>query len=43
MPVNHKSGRIVVDIYPEVKMALHAVLASKHMNLNQWFTSSRLS
>jgi hypothetical protein len=39
MAVNHKSGRVVVDLDPEFKMALHAVLASKGMSLKQWFTS----
>jgi hypothetical protein len=37
--VNHKSGRIVVDIEPELKMALHAVLALRGTSLKQWFTS----
>lgn len=40
MAINHKSGRVVVDIEPELKMALHAVLASKGMSLKQWFTSA---
>ena len=39
MAVNHKSGRVVVDVDPELKMALHAVLASRGMSLKQWFTS----
>lgn len=38
MAVNHKSGRIVVDIDHDLKMALHAVLASKGMSLKMWFS-----
>lgn len=38
MAVNHNSGRIVVDIDSELKMALHAALASKGMSLKQWFS-----
>lgn len=37
MAVNHKSGRVVVDIEPELKMALHAALAAEGLSLKEWF------
>ena len=37
MAVNRKSGRIVVDIDPELKLALHAALAAEGMSLKDWF------
>lgn len=37
MAVNHKSGRLVVDIDPQLKMALHAALAAEGMTLKEWF------
>lgn len=39
MAVNHKSGRLVVDIDPELKMALHAALAAEGMTLKEWFVT----
>jgi hypothetical protein len=37
MPVNHKSGRIVVDVEPGFKLALHAALAARGLTLKEWF------
>jgi hypothetical protein len=34
--VNHKSGRLVVDIVPELKLALHAALAADGLSLKDW-------
>lgn len=36
MAVNHKSGRLVVDIDPEIKLALHAALAAEGVSLKDW-------
>lgn len=36
MAVNHKSGRLVVDIDPELKLALHAALAADGLSLKDW-------
>lgn len=36
MAVNHKSGRLVVDIDPELKQALHAALAADGLSLKNW-------
>lgn len=36
MAVNHKSGRLVVDIDPELKLALHAALAADGLSLKEW-------
>jgi predicted HicB family RNase H-like nuclease len=36
MAVNHKSGRLVVDINPELKLALHAALAADGLSLKDW-------
>ena len=36
MAVNHKSGRLVVDIEPELKLALHAALAADGLSLKDW-------
>ena len=36
MAVNHKSGRLVVDIDPELKLALHAALAAEGLSLKDW-------
>lgn len=36
MAVNHKSGRLVVDIDPELKLALHAALAGDGLSLKDW-------
>lgn len=38
MAVNHKSGRLVVDIEPELKLALHAALAADGLSLKDWVT-----
>jgi len=35
--VNHKSGRLVVDIDPELKLSLHAALAADGLSLKDWF------
>lgn len=40
MAVNHKSGRIVVDIDPGLKMALHSALAADGLSLKQWFSNA---
>jgi len=32
-----KSGRIVIEIEPEMKQRLYSVLASKGLNLKEWF------
>ena len=37
MPVNHKSGRIVVDVEPGFKLALHSALAARGLTLKEWF------
>ncbi len=39
MAVNHKSGRLVVDIDPELKLALHAALAADGLSLKDWVVS----
>ena len=31
------SGRIVIEIEPELKQELYTALGSEHMNLKQWF------
>jgi hypothetical protein len=31
------SGRIVIEIEPELKQELYSVLGNEHMNLKQWF------
>lgn len=36
MAVNHKSGRLVVNIEPELKLALHAALAADGLSLKDW-------
>ena len=36
MAVNRKSGRLVVDIDPELKLALHAALAAEGLSLKDW-------
>jgi hypothetical protein len=36
MAVNHKSGRMVVDIDPALKLALHAALAADGFSLKEW-------
>lgn len=40
MAVNHKSGRVVVDVDPELKLALHAALAADGQSLKDWFVQS---
>lgn len=37
MAVNHNSGRVVIDIGPELKHALHASLAADGSSLKDWF------
>lgn len=32
-----KSGRIVIEIEPEMKQRLYSVLASRGLNLKEWF------
>jgi len=32
-----KSGRIVIEIEPEMKQQLYSALASKGLNLKEWF------
>ncbi len=39
MAVNHKSGRLVVDIEPEMKLALHAALAADGLSLKDWLVT----
>jgi hypothetical protein len=34
--VNHKSGRLVVNIDPELKLALHAAVAADGLSLKDW-------
>jgi hypothetical protein len=36
MPVGH-SGRIVIEIDPELKQELHATLSKEGVSLKQWF------
>jgi hypothetical protein len=36
MAVNRKSGRLVVDIDPALKLALHAALAADGQSLKDW-------
>jgi hypothetical protein len=38
MAVNHSSGRIVVELDPKLKAALHAALASEGVSLKAWLT-----
>jgi hypothetical protein len=40
MAVNHKSGRMVVDIEPDLKLALHAALAADGLSLKEWIVRS---
>lgn len=37
MAVNHQSGRVVVDIDPHLKRALHAALTTDGRSLKEWF------
>lgn len=37
MAINRKSGRLVVDIDPALKLALHAALGADGMSLKDWF------
>lgn len=39
MAVNHKSGRLVVQIDPALKLALHAALAADGLSLKDWIVS----
>lgn len=36
MAVNHRSGRVVVEMDPELKLALHAALAAEGLSLKEW-------
>lgn len=36
MAVNHKSGRLVVEVEPELKLALHAALAADGLSMKDW-------
>lgn len=36
LAVNHHSGRIVVELEPELKLALHAALAAEGLSLKEW-------
>jgi hypothetical protein len=36
MAVNHHSGRVVVELQPELKLALHAALAAEGLSLKEW-------
>ena len=36
-PVNHNSGRVVDEVDPELKHALHAALAVDGLSLKSWF------
>jgi hypothetical protein len=38
MAINHKSGRVVVDLEAELKLALHAALASEGLSLKEWLS-----
>ena len=40
MAVNHHSGRVVVELQPELKLALHAALAAEGLSLKQWLTGN---
>ena len=35
-----KSGRIVIEIEPEMKQQLYSALASKGLNLKEWFVGN---
>lgn len=37
MAVNRNSGRVVVDVDPELKFALHAALAAGGLSMKEWF------
>ena len=37
MAVNRNSGRVVVDVPPDLKFALHAALAADGLSLKEWF------
>ena len=37
MAVNHKSGRVVVEVEPALKLSLHAALAADGLSLKDWF------
>lgn len=40
MAVNHHSGRVVVELDPDLKHALHAALAAQGMTLKEWMERS---
>lgn len=40
MAVNHKSGRLVVEIDPELKLALHSALAADGRTLKEWVVTT---
>lgn len=39
MPVNPQSGRVVVELDPKLKQALHGALAARGLSLKAWFIS----
>ena len=40
MSVNHRSGRVVVELEPELKLALHAALAAQGLSLKEWLVKN---
>ncbi|MCB9741546.1 MAG: hypothetical protein H6740_02960 [Alphaproteobacteria bacterium] len=36
MPINRKSGRVVVDIDPTLKLRLHAALVADGLTMKEW-------
>lgn len=39
MAVNRQSGRVVVELEPELKLALHAALAANGLTLKEWLVA----
>jgi hypothetical protein len=35
--INHKSGRVVVQVDPAMKLSLHSALAAEGLSLRDWF------
>jgi hypothetical protein len=35
--INRSSGRVVIDLKPSLKLALHAALAAEGVTLKDWF------
>lgn len=42
MAVNYKSGRVVIEIEPHLKLALHAALAADGISLKEWVVRQAL-